>query len=229
MGSHRRPAALPVREQSRTDAEQYLRGLNAGLERQARAIGQSLHDEAGQLLTAAYVALAEAARDLPEPAGERLREVRQHLAAVEDHLRHVAHELRPRILDDQGVVAALEFLARGFQTRYGIPVTVRSALTRRLPASVELAVYRVAQEALTNIGKHAHATQASIHVATAPRLLTCTVKDNGVGMHGDAWQSGRGLGLFGMRERVGFLAGTLLVETAQHAGTTLLVTIPLER
>jgi two-component system sensor histidine kinase UhpB len=231
MGSQRRSAvgALSVREQSRTDAEQYLRGLNAGLERQARAIGQTLHDEAGQLLTAAYIALAEAARDLPEPAGARLLVVRQHLAAVEEHLRQVAHGLRPRVLDDHGFIAALEFLSRGVETRCGIPVTVRSALTRRLPPRVELAVYRVAQEALTNITKHAHATTASIRVATEPRSLRCTIRDNGVGMSGDAWERGHGLGVRGMRERVEFLGGQLLIKSAPHAGTTLDATIPLER
>ena len=230
MGSHRPPAvgALPVPERSRTDAEQYLRRLNAGLERQARAIGQSLHDEAGQLLTAAYLALAEAARDLPEPAGERLLVVRQHLLAVEEHLRHVAHELRPRVLDDQGFIAALEFLAHGFETRHGIPITVRAAVTRRVPSPVEIAVYRVVQEALANISKHARATRASIRVATPIGALKCTIRDDGIGITNTARRR-PGLGLHGMGERLALLGGTLVITSARHAGTVLLATIPLER
>ena len=231
MGSHRRQAvgALSVRARARIDAEQYLRRLNAGLERQARAIGQSLHDEAGQLLTAAYIALAEAARDLPAPAGERLLVVRRHLIAVEEHLRQVAHELRPRILDDEGVLAALELLARGFETRHGIPTTVQAALTRRLPGPVELALYRVVQEGLTNIGKHAQATRASIHVTTAVRSLRCAIRDDGVGIEGDVRRDGGGFGLHGMGERVAMLGGRLVIRSARGAGTELLATIPLER
>jgi signal transduction histidine kinase len=229
MGSRRAAVgAVSIREQSRTDSEQYLRRLNAGLERQARLIGQSLHDEAGQLLTAAYIALAEAARDLPEPAGERLLVVRRHLAAVEEHLRHVAHELRPRVLDDRGLVSALEVLAQGFETRYGIPTTVQAAVTRRLPGPVEIALYRVVQEALTNIGKHARATRASIRVATPTRALKCTIRDDGVGIDPSVRRRSAGLGLHGMCERLTLLGGTLVIKSARHAGTVLLATVPLE-
>lgn len=230
MGSHRRPAvgALSVRERSRIDAEQYLRRLNAGLERQARAIGQSLHDEAGQLLTAAYIALAEAARDLPAPAGERLLVVRRHLAAVEEHLRQVAYELRPHVLDDQGLIAALESLALGFEKRHGIPTTVQAVIICRLPEAVEIALYRVVQEGLTNIGKHARATRASIHVTTAMRSLTCAIRDNGVGIEPSLRRAGGGLGLRGMGERLALIGGTLVIKAARRAGTELLATIPLE-
>ena len=230
MGSHRRIAvgALPAREQSRTGTEQYLRCLNAGLERQARAIGQSLHDEAGQFLTAAYIALAAAERDLPADAVERLLEVRRHLVAVEEHLRRVAHELRPRVLDDQGLVAALESLALGFEKRHGIATTVQAAAIRRLPEPVEIALYRIVQEGLTNIGKHAHATRASIHVSTATRSLTCAIRDNGVGIKPSVRRAGGGLGLRGMAERLTLLGGTLVINAARRAGTELLATIPLE-
>ena len=231
MGSQRRVAAgaVAVRTPSRTDAEQYLRDLNAGLERQARAIGQTLHDEAGQLLTAAYLALAEAARDLPAPASERLLVVRRHLAAVEQHLRQVAHELRPRVLDDEGLIAALHLLAHGFETRHGIATTVQVAVTHPLPGPVEIALYRVVQEALTNIGKHSHATHASIRVATPMRSLKCTIRDDGIGLSAAVRRRGGGLGLHGMGERLALLGGTLVIKSARHAGTVLLATVPLER
>ncbi len=114
-----------------------LRRLSENLELQAKWIAQTLHDEAGQLLTSAHIALAEAIRDLPPPARERLQEVKKHLDGIEEQLRRFAHELRPRILDDLGLVPALEFLAAGVEKRQGISIAVEATLKRRLPAAVE--------------------------------------------------------------------------------------------
>jgi signal transduction histidine kinase len=218
------------RVQSRCD-DQYLRRLDAVLERQARAIGQTLHDEAGQLLAAAYLALAEASRDLPAPVGERLLVVKSHLAAVEEHLRHVARELHPRVLIDDGFVAALEYLARGFATRHSISTDVYARVPRRLPDSIATALYRMAQEGLTNIGRHAQATHASIRVAPKAGVVQCTIRDDGIGFDvaAVARRGGAGLGLSGIRERLNTLGGVLMIKSVCGAGTQLIATIPLDR
>lgn len=211
--------------------EQYQRRLNVVLEQQARLLGQSLHDEAGQLLTAAYLALAEASRDLPAPIGERLLEVKRHLDGVEEHLRHIAQELHPQMLEEHGLVAALEFLARGFGARHHIVTEVHAKVPRRLPAHVALVLYRVVQEGLTNIRRHARATKASIRVAPVAGTMRCTIRDDGVGFEAATVGRHRGaeLGLDGMRERLAILGGGLRIRSACGAGTELIVTIPLDR
>jgi signal transduction histidine kinase len=232
MQTHRLDAlgALPPRVRARF-GEQYHRRLNAVLEEQARAIGQCLHDDAGQLLTAAYMALAEASRGLPAPTCERLLVVKQHLAAVEDHLRHIAHELHPRVLDEDGFIAALEFLARGFAARHRIDIEVDAKVPRRLPDPIAVVLYRVAQEGLTNIGRHARATHASIRVARKLGMLRCTIRDDGVGFDVAAVAKRRGarLGLHGIRERLALLGGILTIRSVCGVGTELIATIPLGR
>jgi two-component system, NarL family, sensor histidine kinase UhpB len=211
--------------------EQYRARLNTALEWQARAIGQSLHDEAGQLLAAAFLALEEAARDLPTPARQRLFVVKTHLAAVEEQLRHVAQELHPRVLAEGGVVAALQFLARGFETRHGIVTSVSARVPPRLPQPIATAVYRMAQEGLTNIGRHARARRASISVAQKSGALWCTIRDDGVGFDPAAVdrRGGMGLGLQGIRGRLSTLGGALVIKSGCGDGTRLIAAIPLKR
>ena len=204
--------------------------LNESLERQAKRIAQALHDEAGQLLAAAHMALAEAARDLPAQARERLRAVDSHLNGIEEQLRRLAHELRPRILDDLGLVPALEFLADGFGKRRGISVTVYPALDR-LPAVIETTIYRVIQEALTNVGRHSRATHVGIGLSQVPGMLLCTIDDDGGGFDASAIAPGvgePGFGLAGARDQITALGGTMQVNSAPGAGTKLVIRIPLE-
>jgi signal transduction histidine kinase len=221
-----RPAYGVLRGQASDD--EYLGRLSAVLERQARAIGQSLHDEAGQLLSAVYLSLAEASRDQPA-LSERLLVVKRHLAALEEHLRHVGQELRPRLLDEVGLLAALDFLARGFAARHGISTDLQVRVPRRLPDPFSTALYRMTQEALTNIGRHARATRVRIRVVLKAKDVRCTIRDDGVGFD-EAAVAGRGgaLGLFGMRERLETLGGVLTIRSVRGAGTLLIATIPLD-
>lgn len=201
------------------------------LERQARAIAQALHDESGQLLSAAHLALSEIARDVPEAVHPRINDVRTHLDAIEDQLRRIAREMRPQPLEDRGLAAALEFLADSIGRRRGIAIAVEAASLPNLPHAVATSIYRVVQEALNNVAQHARATAVRIDVRKVHRVLYCSVQDDGIGfdagrVHGDG--AAAGLGLNGMRERLAPLGGRLDVESAQGRGTTLVISIPLE-
>ena len=210
--------------------EAVLRRLNDSLERQAKRIAQALHDEAGQLLAAAHMALAEAALDLPASVRERLQAVDSHLDGIEEQLRRLAHELRPRILDDLGLVPALRFLAEGFGKRRAISVTVDAALTR-LPPVIETTIYRVVQEALTNVGKHSRASHAGIGLFQTPGMVYCTVRDDGVGLGSSRMLpevGEQGFGLAGARDQITALGGTMAISSTPGAGTELAIMIPLE-
>jgi PAS domain S-box-containing protein len=211
-------------------AERALRSLNANLEEQAKAIPQAIHDGAGQCLTLAHIALAEAGRSLGPSARQSLQEVQRHLDGIEEQLRQLAHGLRPRILDDLGLVAALEFLAEGVERRWRIWVTVAATLQRRLPLGVETTLYRVVQEALTNAVKHARAHRVTIQFEQMPRTVCCTIRDDGIGFNVPATltRAGeQGMGLIGIWDRVETLGGTLQVTSASGRGTELMITIPM--
>lgn len=215
---------------ARVRADAAVRRLNEVLEDQARTIAERLHDEAGQLLTAAYIALADAALAVPA-LREPLERVRTHLDSLEEQLRHLAHELRPLILDDLGLVPAIEFLAAGVAKRWSISVSVEGALRHRLPRVVEATVYRFAQEALTNVARHAQATSALIKLEHEPRSIRCIVQDDGVGFDAGVVleENGRrGIGLAGVRERVTALGGSLQLDSIARQGTVVTATIPVE-
>lgn len=227
--THFLASARDVTQQVR--GREALRRLNDGLEQQARRIAQALHDEAGQFLTSAHIALNDIGRDLPVETRDRLQDVRRHLDRVEEQLRRVAHELRPKILDDLGLVPALEFLTAGVQRRRGIIVALQAAVQRRLPPAVETTVYRFAQEGLSNVSRHSHAARVKIHLEQGPHELRCTIQDDGVGFDATALLRGeeeKGLGLSGIRDRLDALGGSLDIITAPGCGTELRIAIPLE-
>lgn len=206
------------------------RRLTEVLDGQIKRIARALHDEAGQLLTAAHIALAHAARGLPPEGRERLQDVKVCLDQIEEQLRRVAHELRPRILDDLGLVPALEFLAQGVEMRRGLTVTIDAALEERLLPAVETTLYHLVQEALANTGKHACATRTVVRLSMRSRSLRCTVEDDGVGFDPRAVFAGtgqHGCGLIGIREQVMALGGTFHISSAPASGTRLEIAIPL--
>jgi signal transduction histidine kinase len=148
-----------------------------------------------------------------------------------DQLRHLAHELRPVILDDLGLLPAFEFLAEGVSKRTGLAITVEGSLECRLAPVMETALYRILQEALTNVSKHARATQVSVRLLQEGQRITCTIRDDGIGFDMSAIATQRGrpcLGLIGIRERLAALGGTLSITTSRGRGTTLDMGIPLE-
>ena len=211
------------------EANVVLHRLNDVLEGQAKRIAAQLHDESAQLLASVHFALAEVARQLPDDRAEAIHAARELLNNIEQRLRGLAHELRPPILDDLGLVPALEFLAETTTKRWGLPVSVDASLTRPLPATVEAVLYRITQEALTNAGKHARAGGAGVMLTHAAHAILLSVCDDGVGVDAARMAPGkRGMGLIEINERVTALGGTLRVEPHTPRGTNLTVEIPLE-
>src|SRR5439155_1149144 len=141
--------------------DNYVEALETGtfeaLQEEAKRFALALHDEAGQLLAAVHLAVAEAAHDLPAPAGAYLDKVQHLLKEVEAQLRRLSHELRPPMLDTHGLMQALEFLAEGVHQRTGLRVKVGGSTGGRLAPPVEAALYRCVQEALSNVTRHAKA------------------------------------------------------------------------
>lgn len=213
------------------DANSALRRINEILEEQLQRIARELHDEAGQLLASVHLALHEVGRDLSPASRERLLNVRGLLDRIEEQLRRLSHELRPLILDDLGLVPAIQFLGEGVSRRSGMAITVKSDREERMPPLVETALYRIVQEALTNAARHARASRVTITLRHNDGQIRCSIRDDGVGISPQAASkpdSGRGLGLIGIRERIAPLSGTFEIQSGKRKGTELLVTIPLE-
>ena len=211
------------------EANTALRGLNDLLEEQTRRISHELHDQAGQLLASVYLALDELARELSPAVAARLDRVKGLLDSIEDQLRRLSHELRPTILDDLGLGPALEFLAEGVSARNGLPITVEGMPGERLPARVETVLYRIVQEALNNVSKHAEASSVKLRVSSKERAIRCSIRDDGIGFDVSAVMErggAEGIGLIGIRERLAPLRGTLDINSTPGGGTELVVTIP---
>ena len=215
----------------RKRTEQAVRRLNALLEGETTRIANLLHDEAGQFLTSAHIMIADVARGLPPEARERLESVRLSLDQVEDRLRSVSHDLHPRILQDLGLTGSIKFRAQAFARRTGVQTTVDAPPDFRCPPAVEVVLYRLVQEALTNIGKHARATSATITFEDRCGRVCCTIRDDGVG-YDIAGLPANGhtpsLGLRNMRDRVEAMGGDLDITSGPGQGTELRACIPLE-
>jgi len=214
-----------------SDANSALRRINEILEEQVQRIARELHDDAGQLLASVHLALHEVGRDLAPSARQRLKDVRGLLDRIEEQLRRISHELRPLILDDLGLVPAIQFLGDGVSRRAGIAVIVNGATEERLPPVVETTLYRIVQEALNNAARHARATRVTVTLQREDGQVRCSIRDDGIGLPrgtDGTPQAGRGLGLIGIRERIAPLSGTLKIQSGERKGTELLVTIPLE-
>ena len=221
--------ARDIREYKRTQAA--LIQLNDALEEQAKRIAHELHDESGQLLASVHIALEGVARTMGSRDRKSIEGIKELLNQIESQLRRLSHELRPTILDDLGLPSAIEFLAQGVSQRSHLPITVEGDIEGRLPAQVEIALYRVVQEALNNAAKHAAAKGVNISLWREAKTIHCSVTDDGVGFEAKAGagRNGRpGLGLVGMRERLAAVGGTIVIRTGPGEGTKILATIPEE-
>ncbi|HKW62352.1 MAG TPA: sensor histidine kinase [Candidatus Acidoferrum sp.] len=213
------------------DAIVALRQLNETLEEEIKRIAHAVHDEAGQLLVAVHLALGDLARNLPEPQKEQVGGAQELLNQVEQQLRRYSHELRPTILDDLGWIPAIRFLAEGVSRRANLSIQIKTTVEGRLSGPVEIALYRIVQEALTNAAKHAKAKRVVIQIGRKNRRVYCSIEDDGVGFDAQAVQldgKRRGLGFIGMQERLNGIGGTLSIDSARGLGTKLLIQLPAE-
>jgi PAS domain S-box-containing protein len=221
-------------EQLKTSLEQ-LRALAARLqsvrEEERTSIAREIHDELGQACTAIKMDLALIARRLTKNQTQLRAKVDSSVQLVDSMiatLRRIASELRPRTLDDLGLPAALESQAQEFQSRTGIRCSValpQEPLT--LNADTSTAVFRIFQESLTNVARHAHATQVHARLEWKNDRLIFQVSDNGRGFDLGEAKSSKSLGLVGMQERALLLNGDLKIEGVPGTGTTMTLTIPL--
>jgi signal transduction histidine kinase len=213
------------------DAIAALRQLNETLEEEIKRIAHAVHDEAGQLLVAVHLALVDVARELPKPQKEQVGRIEELLDQVEKQLRRYSHELRPTVLDDLGWIPAIRFLAEGVSKRANLGIQIKTTVAGRLPGPMEIALYRIVQEALTNAAKHSKASRVWIRIGRKNRVFCCSIEDDGVGFDVQAVQSHgkrRGLGLIGMQERLNGIGGTLSIDSSRGRGTRLLIQLPME-
>lgn len=198
------------------------------LEAERQHIARELHDEAGQALVGVKLSLQAMAHAVPNtlPAiKEPLAQLRSEVNRATARLRTLARRLRPPTLDQLGLHAALQQLSQEAGDRAGFVVSLDLAsLPQRLAADMETALFRITQEALTNATRHAGATQVDISLGLCERMLYLRIRDDGCGF--DPGAVSGGLGLLGIRERVGMLGGEFAVQSVSGQGTTLLVKVP---
>jgi signal transduction histidine kinase len=209
-------------------ARDALRRVVEGQELERKRLARELHDETGQALTSILLGLKQVEEaKTPEEAKGAASDLRDQIVQTLQSVRRLAVELRPKALDDFGLVPALERLGEAFGEQTGIDVDVQANLdSARLPAEVETALYRIVQEALTNVAKHAGAKRVSVVVTRREGLVSALIEDDGAGFEAGGG-TGDGLGLVGMKERVGLLDGRLAIESTEGAGTTVVAEVPV--
>lgn len=221
----RAATAVDLSERVSRDA---VRRVVEAQELERKRLARELHDETGQALTSILLGL----KPLEQSAGGHddraaAASLRELVVSTLQDVRRLAVELRPSALDDFGLVPAVERLADTFREQTGMQVDLESGLAEeRLPGEVETVLYRIVQEALTNVVKHAQASRVSILLTGKDGAVAAVVEDDGLGFDPQATGDG-GLGLVGMRERVGLVGGRIQIESAAGAGTTLVAEVPL--
>jgi signal transduction histidine kinase len=213
---------------SRHELERLSSSLVDAQEAERRSISRELHDEVGQSLSALLVDLGRLSTNLPADGAE-IRERLDHMKSVAERtvgtVRDIALLLRPSMLDDLGLVAALEWQGREVSRRSEMEVAVESEnVSDDLPDEYRICVYRLVQEALSNAVRHSRARNARVRVVTSGHSIAVEVSDDGRGFDP---QRSRGLGILGMEERVKRLGGTLTVKSAPGQGSLLKAELPL--
>jgi two-component system, NarL family, sensor histidine kinase UhpB len=201
----------------------------AAQEAERLRIARGLHDEVGQVLTGVLLQLDALAEAAPDSRRERVAETKNAIRHALDEVRRIAQELRPELLEHLGLVSALTELSRTFATQSGIIVERRFAADLpTLSAEVELALYRVTQESLTNIARHAQASRVDLTLEPGPDSVVLRVIDDGRGMTEAASLNGRG-GLRGMRERAVLVGGAFAVKPGRQGGVEIRLEVPAGR
>lgn len=227
-------AERELSEQRLRASEENLRALAARLqsvrEEERISIARNIHDDLGQALTALKLDITQLARNAPHegPAAiaERTGGMCAQIDRIIDSVRRISSGLRPEVLDEIGLAAAVEWEAREFQRRTGIRCTVDLEPGFEDPDDERsTAMFRICQELLTNVARHANATRVTIHLADG-EILSLKVEDNGRGIQEQEFESPRSLGFLGLRERVLAFGGSIDVKGQEGKGTSVSVCIP---
>jgi two-component system, chemotaxis family, CheB/CheR fusion protein len=233
-----RTAELQAEVAQRSHAQQQVMRLLYKLvtaqEDERARVARDLHDQLGQQLTALRLALERHRESLPQPSSTDVHLDRALALArqVDDAVDYLAWELRPAALDDLGLVAALPRFLDEWAAYHGIPANFQmtGTLAARLSAEAEITFYRIAQEALNNVVKHAHATRVDVVLEAKSDSVLLIVEDDGVGFDSGAADSKpTGIGIVGMHERSGLIGGTLQIESTPGKGTTVYLRYPLQQ
>lgn len=217
-----------LRRERETLRSQLLEKVIATQEDERRRIARELHDSTSQNLTSLLVGLRMMETHCAHcTAQTKASDLRQVASQTLDEVHDLSMRLRPRVLDDLGLAAALERLTAEWQARYKIPIDIAIQLNERLPGEVETTIYRIVQETLTNIARHAHARAASIMVERRGHIVRAIVEDDGIGFDVNSNRGERHLGLLGMSERAELLNGKLTIESAPEHGTSIFIEIPI--
>ena len=227
--------SLRASEHDLANSRQELRDLTARLltaqEEERRRISRDLHDDINQRLAMLIVQAESLEASLPPSASDcskELRSIQDRLTELSDDVRHLAYQFHPSILDDLGLTVALQRLLDDCTARSNLEgvLEIHSTLPT-IPQAVSTCLYRIAQESLANVMKHARATQVTVSLFTTPDALTLTVQDDGVGFDTQLLaDSNRGLGLISMAERVRLVHGTVTIDSIPHQGTRLSFRVP---
>jgi two-component system sensor histidine kinase UhpB len=227
-------AMLDVLQQHRELLQKMSEQVLAAQEDERKRIARELHDETAQALTTLLIRLKilEKARTEHEMRGQ-IDELRELTAQTLEAVRKMAVELRPATLDDLGLLAALEAYTESYRSRMPVRVSFTADgfedRDRRLPPEIELVLYRVVQEALTNVAKHAEARDIHVRLSRGEREVVALVADDGEGFRVEDMMRSRerGLGLFGMQERLALVGGQLVIDSVPGQGTRVHARVPL--
>ena len=214
------------------DLQRLSSQLFTAQEEERRSIARELHDEVGQVLTAIKVELAVAQRSVEAAGGNAaaLQDARTITDGALHTVRDLSRLLHPSMLDDLGLPATIDWYLKGFGRRHGVRIELlQDGMSDRLAPEIEAGVYRIVQEALTNVAKHAQATTCRVFLQRLTNTVLVTIEDDGVGFRPEEVSepgAARGIGLVGIRERVAQLRGELRLESGPGKGTRLTVEIP---
>lgn len=217
---------------SRNELTRLSNALLHAKEQEMARIARELHDELGQNLTALTMELSHLEASLPDGVTDsvlRIRTMRDLVKTSFTSIRRIASDLRPMMLDDLGLVPALEWLSADFTSRYGIDVRFHAQLGSMQPATaMSTALYRIIQEALTNVARHAQAKRVWVELHNSGRDIILRVQDDGVGATPErlAHAVPKSLGLQGIRERVRQLNGSVTIQSSAHGGLCLEARLP---
>jgi PAS domain S-box-containing protein len=228
---------IEQRRRAEDALQQALRRLVDAQEQERHRISCELHDQMGQHLAALTIGLKvlEDLVEKAEPTHERMRQLRELVGTVMQEMHHLAWELRPPLLDDWGLKTALGRYIEGWQERFGIQADFQAfgLEDHRLPSSIGTTIYRIVQEALTNVLKHAQAKQVSVVLECRQAQVIVVVEDDGQGFEAQAVleqaDTKQKLGLLGMQERISLVGGALDIESQPGCGATVFLKIPLPK